>query len=196
MVSDFILSATCFLAGTGRMYKIKDYSWRDTFTSWFGMIGFSVIGFAAFLGVLRFGYIFPRKHYSLKDWHRYFSDLGSMLGLPMIAAAFTQRTEWQNLCWLFLAVSIITILLHCIESVHKTVRDFDAAISIMFILFSGLFMEYRGVANKYSIAGAVSIILSGIVSTEGRGLFGLKNVDLFHYFLALGIYFFSEALLL
>ena len=80
MISDFVLSTTCFLAGTGRISKLRNYSWREFGISWFGMIGFSVIGFAAFLGVLRFGYIFPRRHYSLKDWHRYFSDLGSMLG--------------------------------------------------------------------------------------------------------------------
>jgi len=80
MISDFVLSATCFLAGTGRMSKLREFSWREFAISWFGMIGFSVFGFAAFLGVLRFGYLFPRRHYSLKDYHRYFSDLASMLG--------------------------------------------------------------------------------------------------------------------
>lgn len=80
MISDFVLSATCFLTGTIRLKKVTDYSWRLTFLSWFGMIGFSIIGFAAFLGVLRFGNLLPRRYYSIKDWHRYFSELGSMFG--------------------------------------------------------------------------------------------------------------------
>ncbi|XP_066910707.1 uncharacterized protein [Clytia hemisphaerica] len=196
MISDFVLSATCFLAGTGRISKLRNFSWREFGISWFGMIGFSVIGFAAFLGVLRFGYIFPRRHYSLKDWHRYFSDLGSMFGLPMLAAAFTQRTEWQNLCWLFLFVSLISILLHCVEALHLAVRDFCAAMSVLFILFSGIFMDYRGVTNRYSVAGSVSFILATLVSTQGRGIFGVKNVDWFHYLLAIGVYCWAEALML
>ena len=114
----------------------------------------------------------------------------------MLAAAFTQRTEWQNLCWLFLVMSIISTLLHCIEAVHLAVRDFSAVISVLFILVSGIFMDYRGVVNKYSVAGSLLFVGATVVSTQGRGLLDVKNVDWFHYLLAAGIYCWSEALML
>ena len=114
----------------------------------------------------------------------------------MLAAAFTQRTQWQNLCWLFLFISLISILLHCVEALHLAVRDFCAALSVLFILFSGIFMDYRGVTNRYSVAGSVCFILATIVSTQGRGIFGVKNVDWFHYLLAIGVYCWAEALML
>lgn len=113
----------------------------------------------------------------------------------MIAAAYCQRTNWSNLCWFFLAISIICTLLHCIESLHVTVRDFCAAISIVFILFAGMFMEYRGSVNKYSIAGSLMVIMSGIVGSQGRAFGNVKNVDIFHYLLAVGVYLFAQGLL-
>ena len=117
------------------------------------------------------------------------------LGLPMLAAAYTQRTEWQNLCWLFLVVSIISVLLHCIQSFHLAVRDFCAAISILFILFSSVFLEYRGQVNKYGLGGGCCFILSAVISDQGRGFQNIKNVDLFHYVMAVGICLLSEGLL-
>lgn len=117
------------------------------------------------------------------------------LGLPMLAAAYTQRTEWQNLCWMFLVISIISTLLHCIEVLHITIRDFCAALSVIFILFSSLFMEFSGHVNKYSLGGACSFIMAIAVSDQGRGVMGIKNIDIFHYLLTLGICLFAEGLL-
>ena len=113
----------------------------------------------------------------------------------MLAAAYTQRTEWQNLCWFFLVFSIISVLLHCIQSFHLAVRDFCAAMATIFIIVSSVFMEYRGQVNKYSFAGGCCFILSAIISDQGRGFLGIKNVDLFHYVLAVGMCLLSEGLL-
>lgn len=120
----------------------------------------------------------------------------SCLGLPMVAAAFTQRTEWQNLCWMFLVISIISTLLHCIEILHITVRDFCAAISIIFILMTSLFMEFNGRINKYSLLGCVCFIFTIIVTDQGRGVMDIKNIDIFHFLLCFGICLFAEGLLL
>ena len=81
MISDFSLSSCCYIAGSLRMYRLAQHTWRHTFLAWFGMIGFSFIGFAAFLGFLRFGYFFPRRQHSIQDWHIYFSHLGSIVGM-------------------------------------------------------------------------------------------------------------------
>lgn len=196
MISDLVLSACSFVAGTMRMNRMRAYSWRYATIGWFGMFGFSLIGFAAFLGVLRFGYFFPRRQHSLESWHKYFTALASIIGLPMIAAAYTQRTEYQNLCWMFLVLSIISTLLHCIEALHVAVRDFCAVVSVLFVIISAVFMEYRGQVNRYSLAGSCCFIFATIVSDQGRGFQGIKNVDLFHYFLSVGVCLLSEGLLL
>ena len=123
------------------------------------------------------------------------SDLFYFPGLPMIAAAYTQRTNYTNLCWMFLAISIIFMLLHCIEALHLAVRDFSAALAIIFIIVSSLFMEYRGQVNMYGLAGSSCMILAAVVSDQGRGFQGVKNVDLFHYLAAISVCLLSEGLL-
>lgn len=178
-----------------RMNQVRHQSWRFSALAWFGMIGFSFVGFAAFLGFLRFGYFSPRRQHSISDYHKYFSDLASIIGLPMIAAAYTQRTEWQNLCWLFLVIAIISLLLHCIEAIHVAIRAFCSALAVIFILTACVFMEYRGLVNRRGIAGCICLVFATVVSDQGRGFYGLKNIDLFHYLLAVGFLLLSEGLL-
>jgi len=195
MFSDLVLSVSSFIGGTMRMYQIRHQSWRFTALSWFGMIGFTFVGFAAFLGVLRFGYFFPRQQHSISDYHKYFADLASIIGLPMIAAAYTLRTEWQNLCWFFPMLAVISLLLHCIEAIRLTIRDFCSSIAAIFIMFSCVFLDYRGVANRHGVAGCICLIIATLVSNGSHGIFGLKNIDVFHYFLAAGFLLLSEGLL-
>ena len=80
MISDMVLSACSFLAGTLRMNRMRAFSWRYTTMAWFSLFGFSFIGFAALLGVFRFGYFFPRRQYSLQGWHSYFSHIAAIVG--------------------------------------------------------------------------------------------------------------------
>ena len=89
MISDLVLSITSFLGGTIRMNQVRHQSWRFSALAWFGMIGFSVVGFAAFLGFLRYGYFFVRRQHSISDYHKYFSDLASIIGMPMIGKVST-----------------------------------------------------------------------------------------------------------
>jgi len=177
-----------------RMNQLRHQSWRFSALAWFAMIGFSFVGFAAFLGFLRYGYFFVRRQHSISDYHKYFTHLSSIIGLPMIAAAYTQRTEWQNLCWFFLVISILSTLLHCIEAIHVLIKDFCAFVAGFFILFACLFMEYRGVVNRRGVAGC-GCLLFALVLSDGRGFFGMKNIDLFHYLLAIGFLLLSEGLL-
>ena len=116
------------------------------------------------------------------------------LGLPLIAAAYAQRTSWENICWLFVVLAFISMLLHCIEAIYLAVRDFCAAVSIIFIMMTCIFMEYRGLTNVYGLCGALSFVFAGIVSSEGRWIKDIKNVDIFHYILALSVYLLSEGL--
>ena len=81
MVSDLVLSISAYGFGTYRMNNARWGSWREWAIGWFGLFGFSFIGWAAFLGFLRFGYFFPRRQYSLQGWHLYFSDLASIIGM-------------------------------------------------------------------------------------------------------------------
>ena len=113
----------------------------------------------------------------------------------MLAAAYTQRTDWQNLCWFFLVLSILSTLLHCISILRLPVRDFCASLAVMFIIVSSLFMEFQGQLNVYGLAGCSCIVLSVLVNDQGRGIQGFKNVDLFHYIFALGVCFLAEGLL-
>lgn len=195
MISDLVLSICSVVGGTVRMNRVRHQSWRFSALAWFGMFGFSFVGFAAFLGFLRYGYFFQRRQHSISDYHRYFSDLASIIGMPMLAAAYTQRTEWQNLCWLFLVLAIISTLLHCIESLHTAVRAFCSSVSIFFILFACIFMEYRGLLNRSGFAGCICLIFAGVVSDQGRGILGFKNIDVFHYLLATAFILLSEGLL-
>ena len=80
MISDLVLSLCAFTVGTLRMSRVESYSWRNTTLTWFAMFGFSFVGFAAFLGFLRFGYFFPRRQHSLQEWHSYFSHIASIIG--------------------------------------------------------------------------------------------------------------------
>ncbi|XP_065673009.1 uncharacterized protein LOC100213673 [Hydra vulgaris] len=195
MISDFVLALVSYVAGTYRMNKLREYSWRHATLSWFAMFGFSFIGFAAIVGFVRFGYFFPKRQYLIKGWHHYFTDLASVIGLPMLAAAYSQRTEWQNLCWFFFVLSILSTLLHCISLLRMPVRDFCACLAILFIIISSLFMEFQSQLNIYGLAGCGCVILSVLVNDQGRGIQGFKNVDLFHYIMAIGICFLAEGLL-
>ena len=177
------------------MNQVRHQSWRFSALAWFGMIGFSIVGFAAFLGFLRYGYFFVRRQHSISDYHKYFTDLASIIGMLMLAAAYTQRTEWQNLCWLFLVIAILSTLLHCIEAIHVLIRDFCAALAFVFIFFACVFMEYRGIVNRRGIAGCSCLLFAIVVSEQGRGVFGMKNIDLYHYLLAVGFLLLSEGLL-
>lgn len=81
MVSDLVLSVAAMYFGSYRMNVVRTTSWRYTSIGWFGLIGFSIIGLAAFLGFVRYGYFLPRKQHSIHGWHRYFSDMSSLLGM-------------------------------------------------------------------------------------------------------------------
>ena len=125
-----------------------------------------------------------------------FLNLGWIVAKSSLsAAAYTQRTEWQNLCWLFLVVAILSTLLHCIEAIHVLIRDFCAFFAGMFVLFACIFMEYRGLVNHRGVAGCVCLLFGQIVSDQGRGVLGMKNIDLFHYLMAVGFFLLSEGLL-
>merc|ERR1719454_29782 len=115
MISDLVLCLTTFFGGWMRMYHARTTTYRNAWIGWFGMFGFGFVVFASSLGTLRFGYLFPRYHHSLQGWHRYFSDLASVIGIPLLAAAYTQRTSWDDYGWLFMVLGIIGVLLHCIE---------------------------------------------------------------------------------
>ena len=78
---------------------------------------------------------------------------------------------------------------------HLAVRDLASAMAILFIIFSSVFMEYRGRVNSYSLAGSLTVILAAVVSDQGRGFLGVKNVDLFHYLLAIAMFLLAEGLL-
>jgi len=129
--------------------------------------------------------------HDLIDAHKLLSWLGSVIGMPFLAAGILRINGYNK--ELVLAFSICPVVfLFFYKMLPKDVKAYGnlliAVISVFSILISSMITK-----NNFGIFSAIVIILASIVGAEGS-IYGIPRVDLFHYLLAAALVFHAQAL--
>ena len=106
-------------------------------------------------------------------------------GLSLLAASYWAQTYYQWISKLFIIMSICGPVLHASGYIKTNlIRDVESTLAVLSI-FVVSFVSRKSKINVSACCGSVLFILGGVViGTKGKGLFGLSNVDWFHYCLA------------
>lgn len=144
-----------------------------------GMVGFFIIGVAAFVGTVRFGLRNPRS--DLVAFHKYLSWMGSAIAVPYIAAAYHKQEHSHLLANVHLAsgFGLVTVQKFLSPRVQRLAAEGVSSYAVVSILTLSLITS-----NYEGALGAVCYITAGlIVGTDGYWL-GIPRVDVFHYVIA------------
>ena len=97
------------------------------------------------------------------------------------------QTRYQVVRNLFVINAIVGPMLDAFGIFKQnSVKELSSTLSILAILSISLFLTNFGF-NGNGIIGGLAFIVGGLaIGTKGKGLFGLNNVDWFHYVLAAG----------
>ena len=123
--------------------------------------------------------------------NKLFSWLGSVMGMPLIAAGLLKRNGHHMfvlpytiapLAFLFLYKTLPSDLKNLGNSTLSTVAVLSIAVSSILV------------QNYHGIYSAIAIILAAtVIGTDGK-ILGVQNVDIFHYVLAIGNMFYCWSL--
>ena len=88
----------------------------------------------------------------------------------------------------YLITSVAGPVLHASGLCKKSfIREFSSTLAVLSIFIISLFLFKKGI-NFYGVFGSLAFVIGGLViGTKGNGLFGLANVDWFHYALSMGV---------
>lgn len=121
----------------------------------------------------------------LIDAHKVFSWLGSIIGMPFLAAGLLRRNGHADMSLIFTFAPVAFLFIYKILPRDvKTLGNvsFSVAAVLSMLTSSGLARNYNGIYN------ALTILVAGAVGTDGH-LFRMPRVDIFHYILAIGTIF-------
>ncbi|XP_064641350.1 uncharacterized protein LOC135496138 [Lineus longissimus] len=164
-ISDGVLAASAFYA----IYLLKGVNALS-------QVGFFTIGMAATVGVFRFG--LENAHSQLIFAHKTLSWLARVLGMALISVSYCQKSDFQLLYHILLAISIALVIMSQFLS-PSLLETFTAIISsgsVVIMLLVSL-IDF----NAHGVLGAIGYVIAGLVIGVEGHFHGIPNVDLFHY---------------
>jgi hypothetical protein len=191
-VSDAVLCAASVFSATsivGFTSPLRTYA----------SVAFSLIGLAAFMGVLRFAHL----PYTVRP-HTFLSDLAAFVSTPLLGLCALlstssvvallaepgldviglQESVLMKACVLSALAYLVLCWFHRLQKLYSLVMGGVGMVSIIYV--SAMMINTQGVsyAPVLAIAGAAIYILSGIVIGTKGTMAGFQRVDIFHYALA------------
>lgn len=125
------------------------------------------------------------------DYHKLFSWLGNVVGMPFLAAGLLKRNGHKDFVLPYTVVPIVFLFLYKMlpNNLRGVGNSSLSTIAILSCAISSILVN-----NLYGLYCAIAIIVAAIViGTEGS-VASIPRVDLFHYVLALANIFYSYAL--
>lgn len=119
----------------------------------------------------------------LVDGHKLLSWLGSVIGVPFIAAGLLKRNGHSDiaLALTFIPVGFLFIYKILPRDVRSVGNSALSTVAVLSIVVSSILVK-----NFYGMYTAIAIIVAGtFVGTEGE-ILSVPRVDIFHYMLAIG----------
>lgn len=179
-LSDFALSLSSFY-GAGFVVQRNIHA----------ALGFLLVGVAAGLGTIRFLNITPiRRRNEVISVHSKLSWLATILGIPLIAAAFCIKYRKFNASQLHVISAMAGITFSILL---PKIKDACTMLPSSLAIFS-ILLHCIDSGNMLGVAGAALYAISStLVGTSGH-IFGIQRVNVFHYCLVIGNIAFYNAL--
>lgn len=174
-VSDGALTAVC-LGASATLLRVGGRSRT------LGGMGFGLVGFAAALGTLRFGF-FP----SIEPAHTAFSRVAGLVGVPLIGVGFATSALSSDALRKTVGISCLVALplgamaLGWLPLYRLGVGGLAMVVSIA---ISARHLSSDRRVGFAGISGAGLVMLAGLVIGTDGELMGFQRIDWFHYVLA------------
>lgn len=126
------------------------------------------------------------------DTHKVMSWIGSIIGMPFLAAALIKRNRHhENFTLLFTLLPVGFLCLY--KMLPRNVKSLgNTALPTLSVISFAI--SCASVGNLHGIYAAVSIVVAGIiVGVEGK-VVNIPTVDIFHYILACANIFYMNSM--
>ena len=146
----------------------------------FAAVGFATVALASAFGVVRF--LQDAPSFAAVSRHVYYTRLSTTVGVPMIAAAYVcEHSAAASISVVAVGLLVFTQSWRLRSNLQETVADVTSGGAIVAILVLSVYTW-----NLSGVVGAALYVVAAVLFNPSRAryVYSLKNVDVFHYLLA------------
>lgn len=154
------------------------------------VVGISIQGTAAFLGIFRFAMSKPDGGIIFKC-HKFMSWLAAGAGVPLIAMEFCAKygsAMLANKIAIFL-LAVIIVAAFLPPKTQEVATQAASGFSMLVILILSFSNK-----NYFGLGAGLTYVIAGLVLSSEGSILGFPNVDWLHYALIIGNYLFLRSI--